>query len=274
MTPASTDATSPPPANQLLLFVGPGLHPAPELAAALARAGWRCLWLAHVEAALHAAAHACFDAVVVQAESCGGPPGRQLENLRAALDCPLLVAADVVDEIDEIIALEMGADGYLAGALAARRLRAHLGALQRRHAAGGTDRAGRRPVLLAGWTLDADAQRLACDGRQVPLTGVQASLLGVLAAEAGRVVSRDVLAQAVGPQKGLHARSVDVYIARLRRRLREQRVDGIAIEGVRGRGYALNLAPPRAAGPGLAPWLTRVPAVAGAVPVRWAASAD
>jgi DNA-binding response OmpR family regulator len=274
MSPANPDVPSPPPANQLLLFVGAGLHPAPELVAALARAGWRCLWLAQADAAIHAATHARFDAVVVQAESCGGPPGRQLESLRAALDCPLLVAAEVVDEIDEIIALEMGADGYLAGALAARRLRAHLGALQRRHTAGDADRGGRRPVLLAGWTLDTDAQRLECDGRQVPLTGVQASLLVVLAAEAGRVVSRDALAQAVGPQKGLHARSVDVYIARLRRRLREQRVDGIVIEGVRGRGYALSLAPLRPTGPGLAPWLTRAPAVAGALPVRWAAGAD
>ena len=50
-------------------------------------------------------------------------------------------------------------------------------------------------------------------------------LLVVLAAEAGRVVSRDALAQAVGPQKGLHARSVDVYIARLRR-LREPTLRG------------------------------------------------
>ena len=168
----------------------------------------------------------------------GGPPVRQIETLRQALACPVLVVAPTEDEVDEIIALELGADAYLAGPLAPRRLRAHLMALLRQRPVAEPDRAHLR---LGEWTVDCAAQRLAHDdGRQVVLTAVQAGLLQALAA---------------GPDKALHARSVDVYVARLRRRLREGRVDGLAIDGVRGLGYTLSLAPsPRRPAPDLAWW--------------------
>jgi two-component system OmpR family response regulator len=228
--------------SRLLLFVGPGLRPEAELGALLARSGWRCLWLAGAEAALRTAAHARFDALVLQAESGGGPPARQIEALRQALACPVLVVAAAADEVDEIIALELGADAYLAGALAPRRLRAHLQALWRQRPAPDADTGV--PLRLGAWTLEPAAQRLADGDRGVVLTGLQTVLLQCLAADAGRVVSRAALAAALGPGRVLHARSVDVYIARLRRRLREQRVDGLSIEGVRGRGYTLSVTPP------------------------------
>jgi DNA-binding response OmpR family regulator len=238
---------------RLLLFVGPGLQPEPELSALLARSGWRCWWLADATAALQAAAHARFDALVLAAAAMGGPPVRQIETLRQALACPVLVVAPTEDEVDEIIALELGADAYLAGPLAPRRLRAHLMALLRQRPVAEPDRAHLR---LGEWTLDIAAQRLAHDdGRHVVLTAVQVGLLQALAAEAGRVVPRATLALAAGPDKALHARSVDVYVARLRRRLREGRVDGLAIDGVRGLGYTLSLAPlPRPPAAELAWW--------------------
>jgi two-component system phosphate regulon response regulator OmpR len=246
MTAASPPAPVPPERAQLLLFVGAALRPEPALGQALARAGWRCVWLATVDAALRAAAHAHFDAVLWQAEATGGPPARQIGPLRRALHCPVLVRADEVDEVDEILALEFGADAYLAGALAPRRLRAHLQALTRRNDdAEGLAAAtpASPPITLGAWTLDVEQQRLEGDGdeRPVGLTALQCALLHCLGAQAGRVVPRAVLAQCLGHGRVLHARSVDVYVARLRRRLREHRVDGMEIEGVRGRGYTLNL---------------------------------
>ncbi|MBT9487337.1 MAG: response regulator transcription factor [Rubrivivax sp.] len=245
-----TDSAMPP---RLLLFVGPGLQPEAELATLLARSGWRCWWLADAAAALQAAAHARFDALVLGAPAMGGPPVRQIETLRQTLACTVLVVAPRHDEVDEIIALELGADAYLAGPLAPRRLHAHLTALMRQRPVAQPDRAQLR---LGEWTLDSAAQRLAHDdGRHVGLTAVQAGLLLALAAEAGRVVPRAALALAAGPDKALHCRSVDVYVARLRRRLREGRVDGLAIDGVRGLGYTLSLAPsPRQPASDLAWW--------------------
>ncbi len=249
------------PVRRLLLFVGAATAGESEVAATLARSGWRCLWLADADAAQRAAGHARFDAVVLRAESEGGSPPRSIEPLRQALGCPILVVAEAADEVDEVIALELGADAWLAGPLTARRLRAHLLALLRPRddaAAGGGD-----SLALGGWTLDAGSLRLACQERSVDLTALQASLLRCLAERAGRVVSRDALAAAVGGGRALHVRSVDVYVARLRRRLREARVDGLSIEGVRGRGYALDIVG-AAPSPSVLRWPWRAPGAAAA----------
>lgn len=260
MSQAQASGTSPD-TRRLLLFVGPDLRPDDALGASLARSGWRCVWLAGSEPALRAAMHAHFDALVVQAEATGGPPARHIEALRQALGCPVLVVATSADEVDEIIALELGADAYLTGALAPRRLRAHLQALMRRGDDPGPTADGPPPLRLGRWTLDRAQQRLHSDERRVPLTALQCALLQCLGEQAGRVVTRIALAEAVGPgDRALHARSVDVYVARLRRRLREQRVHDLDIEGVRGRGYSLSLAAEGTVG---GPRLAWVPAVPG-----------
>jgi two-component system, OmpR family, phosphate regulon response regulator OmpR len=227
------------PARRLLLFVGPVPTAEPEVAATLARSGWRCLWLADADAAQRAAHHARFDAVVLRAEGEGGPPPRVIEPLRRALGCPVLVLAEAADEVDEVIALELGADAWLTGPLTARRLRAHLVALLRPRDEPSEEGAGALP--LGGWTLNVAEQRLERQDQSIGLTALQAGLLRCLAEQAGCVVSRAALAAAVGGGRDLHSRSVDVYVARLRRRLREARVDGVSIEGVRGRGYTLTV---------------------------------
>lgn len=254
--PASLDADElSSPVRRLLLFVGPALAGEPELVTTLGRAGWRCLWLADADAALRAASHAQFDAVVLRAEGEGGPPSRVIDALRRQLSCPVLVVAETADEVDEVIALELGADGWLAGPLSARRLRAHLQALMRPRDAEAPRDADTVPV--GPWTLDLAAQRLERHERRVGLTGLQACLLRCLAEQAGRVVSRDALAGALGGERALHARSVDVYIARLRRRLRDARVEGVSIEGVRGRGYTLDVVGEHSATGLRWPWVGR-----------------
>ncbi|RVT53760.1 response regulator transcription factor [Rubrivivax albus] len=253
--PASVDAV-PPGVRRLLLFVGPVLPGEADVAGAMARAGWRCLWLPDMAAAQRAAAHARFDAVVLRAECEGGPAPRDIDALRQTLGCPVLVAAGAADEVDEVIALELGADAWLAGPLTARRLRAHLVAvLRQRDAARGQPEPA--PLALGGWTLDEAARRLQRADRHVELTALQVALLRCLGAQPGHVVTRDALAQAAGGGRDLQARSVDVYVARLRRRLREARVDGLDIEGVRGRGYTLEIGVTPAASGLRWPWVPR-----------------
>lgn len=236
--------------RRLLLFVGPAAPGDADLALLLARSGWRCLWLPDSAAAQRAAVHAHFDAVVLRAESEGGPAPRDIDALRRALCCPVLVTAETADEIDEVMALELGADAWLAGALTARRLRAHLQAVLRPRDA--AEPAPPRSLGLGRWSLDTLTQRLACQDQQVDLTALQVSLLRCLGEQAGRAVSRSALAEVAGGGRLLHARSVDVYVARLRRRLRDAHVKGLDIVAVRGRGYLLE--PGVDPGPAAPPW--------------------
>ncbi len=237
----ATPARSAAPAS-LVLFVGTA--PASPLCDLLAHDGMRCLWLAGPAQALRAAALARFDAVVIDAAQLGSHAAGWIAELQAQLRCPLIVVADHADEVDEIVALELGADAYLARPLAARRLRAHLAALMRqRQPPSAGDEGLRRPspaAGAAGWRLDRVANQLFVDGRGVALTEVQGALLQCLIEAQGRIVPRARLATALRHGHGLSARSVDVYIHRLRSRLREAALEHrVVIAAVRGRGYSL-----------------------------------
>lgn len=221
---------------RLVLFVGAAMHPDAALADALARDGIRCLWLAGAEQAVRAARLAFFDAVVIDGALVEGAAGRTLAEVRAALRCPILVVAAAADEIDEIVALELGADAYVARPVAARRLRAHVGALMRRPVLRPSEPA---TPACGGWTLDAMRQVLADGEREVALTEVQTLLLQCLFAAGGALVARGQLMAALPRGEQLHVRSVDVYIHRLRQRLRDEGVSGLSIEAIRGRGFVL-----------------------------------
>lgn len=221
----------------LVLFVGAA--PPPDMCEVLADDGMRSLWLAGPAQALRAGGLARFDALVIDAELLGSRAAACLGALRDTLACPLVVVADRADEIDEILALELGADAYLVRPLAARRLRAHLAALMRLR---GTQLSPANPadaIATGGWHVDRVANRLAADGRSVALTDVQCALLQCLLEARGRIVPRARLAAALPHGSDLSVRCVDVYVHRLRRHLRDEGVDGLSIRTVRGRGYAL-----------------------------------
>lgn len=238
---AAVDAPGHGQPHSLVLFSGFGLRPERELLDGLAQVGVRGLWLGAAAHALGAASFARFDAVVLKVRGPMAGTARSFEGWRRTLGCPLLVVADAGDEVDEIIALELGADGYLAGPVPPRRLRAHLLMLLRRGQVAADADAPVATLRAGAWTLDRSANRLQRGKHDVELTELQAGLLQALITDQGHVVPRTRLAEAVSRGRDLHVRSVDVYIARLRHRLREERVDGLEIDGVRGRGYRLTV---------------------------------
>jgi two-component system, OmpR family, response regulator len=226
----------------LVLFVGAPCRPAPPVCDSLAHEGMRCLWLPSTAQALRAVRSAQFDAVVVDASSWPGCSGAALAHLRAAVRCPVVMLADPGEEVDEILALELGADVYLQRPVSPRRLRAHLSVLIR----------WRQPVALeqtptdtrtgcdGHWHVDRVANRLVRGSACVALTEVQCAFLQCLFDADGRIVPRSRLVAALPNGHPVHARSVDVYVHRLRKRLHEAGVVELLIEAVRGRGYVLH----------------------------------
>jgi DNA-binding response OmpR family regulator len=116
---------------QLVLFVGTLVRPDEELSAQLSRTGVRAVWISGLPQAFRAGAEIAFDAVVVDARVLDPPEETLVAQLRSRLGCPVLVVAGRADEVDEIVALEQGADGFLVLPVSARRLRAHVLALVR-----------------------------------------------------------------------------------------------------------------------------------------------
>lgn len=227
----------------LVLFVGAAVRPDAECSELLGQSGLRCVAVGDLDSAHTASGNLQFDALVIDAAVLQPTLALALAGLHVAAGAPMLVIAPRPSEVDEIVALEHGASQYLARPLSARLMRAHLTALLRPRQAAAADMpagASDAPVAqLRGWTLDPQQRQLTRAGRQVELTEGQFTLLHALAAQAGRVVLRGELEAQVAGDGALTARSIDVYVHRLRKRLAELGVHDLDIESVRGRGYRL-----------------------------------
>jgi DNA-binding response OmpR family regulator len=154
-------------------------------------------------------------------------------RLRARSDVPIIVITARGDEMDRVVGLELGADDYLVKPFGFRELVARIRAVNRR-------RQGRadelRPVRVGPLELDRRTRRVRMAGVDVALTAKEFDLLALLAEDAGAVLTRQEILEAVwdahwyGPTKTL-----DVHVASLRRKLG----DPTMIETVRGVGFRL-----------------------------------
>jgi len=139
------------------------------------------------------------------------------------------------DPMDRVLGLEIGADDYLAKPFEPRELVARVRALLRRQAPGRTDSAMLR---FEGLSIDLLKREVLAETRAVTLTSVEYKLLIALANSLGKPLSREALSEAV--QAGSYKpqdRTVDVQVARLRRKLREASPGTDWIDTVRGEGY-------------------------------------
>lgn len=159
-----------------------------------------------------------------------------------ALPVLILTARDGVD--DRVDGLNAGADDYLTKPFNMAELQARLAALLRRSrmpAFGGSlDLSGHSTGRLR---VDPQLPRAWIDDEALDLTQREWSLLGLLVANFGRVVSReDVLATwQADPTEGggVVSNALEVYVHRLRRKLENS---GLTIRNVRGLGYMLEAA--------------------------------
>jgi DNA-binding response OmpR family regulator len=151
---------------------------------------------------------------------------------RAGNTTPILMLTAKDGDLDEAEGLDTGADDYLRKPFSFPVLVARVHALLRRAAL------GEPPPLAAGeLSIDLPARRVRSGGREVPLTAREFDLLTYLVRRSGHVVTkREILARVWDDDFAGDPNVVEVYVARLRRKL-----DGASgrssIETVRGAGY-------------------------------------
>ena len=161
-------------------------------------------------------------------------------EVRATSNVPILMLSARGEEVDRVVGLEVGADDYLAKPFSPRELLARLRALLRR--AQPVPAAGLPRVLEFGpYRLDVAARRLLREGADVDLSGAEFDLLKVLAERPGRVLSRDVLLDLLkGYEREPYDRTVDLRVARLRRKIEPDPANPVFVRTVRGEGYLFN----------------------------------
>src|ERR671931_769646 len=160
--------------------------------------------------------------------------GRDLcQALRArGCDAPVLflTARDAVT--DRLAGFSAGGDDYVTKPFHFDELVARLRAALRR--------AGADPAATVGaLRLDPVSHRVSGDGRDATLTPTEFRVLAALAARPDEVVRRRELIRAAWPEGAIvHDNTLDQYVARLRRKLRDV-TDDVAISTVHGVGYRL-----------------------------------
>ncbi len=158
-----------------------------------------------------------------------------LRRIRATSHLPVLLLTARGEDVDRIVGLEIGADDYLPKPFNPRELVARIRAVLRRTRAD----AGSTPEMVTVGDVDLDpATRIVRrEGKPVDLTSVEFNLLEVLLREAGRVVPRERLVNAVLSRKfSPFDRSIDMHVSKVRKKLGDTESDE-HIKTVRGVGY-------------------------------------
>lgn len=163
-------------------------------------------------------------------------------QLRATSKIPVIMLTAVADHVDRVVGLEIGADDYLVKPFDARELLARVKAVLRRTAQNDTvvSNSPTRPVLtFAGWRLDIAKRELRSEDNTLTiLSSNEFDLLLVFAEHPQRVLTRDqLLDMARGSTYEVYDRSIDVQVARLRRKLDTNSDVESVIRTVRGGGY-------------------------------------
>ncbi|GIP22346.1 response regulator YycF [Paenibacillus sp. J22TS3] len=165
-------------------------------------------------------------------------------EVRAKLETPIIMLTAKDGEIDKVLGLELGADDYVTKPFSTRELLARVKAQMRRRqskpeeAAG--NGAGNQGLHLFDLFIDTDMYTVYKNGEPLDLTHREYELVYYMARNAGKVMTREHLLQAVwGFEYFGDVRTVDVTIRRLREKIEDDPSKPEYILTRRGLGYLM-----------------------------------
>jgi two-component system response regulator BaeR len=166
-------------------------------------------------------------------------PGRGglevFKDVRAAADIPIVMVTALVEEVDRLVGLELGADDYVCKPYSPREVVARVKAVLRR---GARVRSG----AASGLTLDESRYEAVLDKQVLDLTPVEFRLLKTLASRPGRIFPRaELLDSLYADHRVVADRTVDSHVKNLRRKLQKARPGDDLIHSVYGVGYKIEL---------------------------------
>ena len=148
----------------------------------------------------------------------------------------IIMASAKGQESDKIRGLSIGADDYITKPFSMEELTFRIEAILRR--VRGKKNKESNIYKIGKFTFDTQKQILATEGKQTKLTTKESELLGLLCAHANEILQRDFALKTIWIDDNyFNARSMDVYITKLRKHLKED--ESIEIINIHGKGYKL-----------------------------------
>ena len=198
-------------------------------------AGYRVVTASDGQQALFVARHEKPDLVILDLMMPGMDGWDFIRHYRQERDTPVIMLTARVEETDQVLGLELGADDYVTKPFSPRALVARVRAVLRRAQGGPVP-----PAVLRGGdvVLDREAHKVTSGGREVDLTPTEFNLLEVLMMTPGRVFTRaELLDRVLGDEAYVFERTIDAHVKNLRRKIEPVPARPRYVITVRGAGY-------------------------------------
>ena len=165
------------------------------------------------------------------------------QQVREFSDVPIIMLTAKGEDMDKILGLDYGADDYITKPFSMEELTFRIEAILRR--VRGKKNKESNIYKIGMFTFDTQKQILSTPEKQTKLTTKESELLGLLCAHANEILQRDFALKTIWIDDNyFNARSMDVYITKLRKHLKED--PSIEIINIHGKGYKLITPEPEA----------------------------
>ena len=168
-----------------------------------------------------------------------GANGKDIcKDIRNFSTVPIIMVTAMIDEIDRLIGLELGADDYICKPFSPKEVVARVKAVLRRM----------DPDFISqsdkdDFNIDQDAFSISIRGKKLDLTPVEFRMLEMFMSQPGRVYNRDqILNNVFDDGRIVLDRTVDTHIKNLRQKLKEASPEKEYIRSIYGIGYSFEKA--------------------------------
>ncbi len=160
------------------------------------------------------------------------------EIKKVAANMPIIFLTAKSMKEDKLEGFKLGADDYMTKPFSFEELQLRINAIMRRVDSAMLPSNGQSEFTIGNYTYIDNDRALTINGESTKLTTKEAELLKILAHNINQVVDRDVALKSIwGNDNYFTGRSMDVYITKLRKYLKED--ERIEIVNIHGKGFKL-----------------------------------
>ncbi|WIY59517.1 response regulator transcription factor [Bacillus arachidis] len=162
-------------------------------------------------------------------------------QIRTLSTCPIIFISARSGDMEQVMALDYGADDYITKPFHYEVLIAKIRSQLRRVYGDYAPKIEERAIQQSGLILYPERSEMELNGKIVPLTKNENSLLTILLQRCPSIVSREAILEKLWNDFSyVDDNTLSVNITRVRKKLQEIGIDG-ALETVRGKGYRLKI---------------------------------